>query len=157
VSWRLLHLSLAIAALGCTKRSDAPEVHEDLSELSTYLRVPKGVESARWLIRGFPSTARGLPKQDGIPARGLAYLLTAPGFWIKEGAVLGSGTAVDRKFIETDARALFPAALVSSGGASGGWLELSCTSLAIGTLSAGARVTEALRCGDGLVVSFNIK
>jgi hypothetical protein len=154
---RLVHLGIAIAILGCARQSDSPEVHEDLQELSRYVKVPAGVKSVRWLVRGFPSTARSVPKQDGIPATGLAYLAATADFWTSESAALAPGDAVGRRFIETDARALFPAALVTSGSSSNGWLELKCTHLSIATLSAKARVTDALRCGDGIVVSFNIR
>lgn len=142
---------------GCSKRTNAPEVSEDPAKLKALIGVPKGVTSVRWLVHGFPSNGRSLPGQGEFPsAMGLAYLETTPAFWTDEGYLLSPGNTVARKFIEERANALFPKALLATGSASGGWLELSCVRLAQDAFGPQERVSEALRCGTGLVVSFKV-
>lgn len=142
-----------LVSVACGRSSSGPEVHVDLAELEKLVLVPKGVTSVRWIVLGPISTSR-VPGPGDLPRTGLAYLETRPNFWAEEGYRFSPGDTVSRKFQTKHAEALFPEAFVKGGSESGGWLEVRCVRLASEVFAPSPRVSEALRCGSGIVLSF---
>ena len=132
-----------------------PEVNQNLAKLTTLIRVPKGVTATRWLVRRFSPGSRLVPGPgDFSPTMVLAYLETAPNFWRDEGFMLSPGNSVERAFALKEARAIFPASLQRRGSTSAESLRLNCVRLAPEAFAPIEKMGEALRCGDGIVVSF---
>lgn len=151
---------LAFAVLsGCDTAvsPSEPEVNQDLAKLRTLIRVPRGVTATRWLVRRFPTGSRLVPGPgDFPPTMVLAYLETTPNFWRDEGFMLSPGNTVERAFVIKEAKAIFPASLQRMGSASGESLRLNCVWLAPEAFAPIEKMGEALRCGDGIVVSFKL-
>jgi hypothetical protein len=148
---------LALAPVTCRAHpSSGPEVGTDLAKLKTQIKVPNGVSSARWLVRRFPSSWVPGPNDRPGPIA-VAFLETRPRFWSDQGYLFSPGATVTRGFFLGEAKALFPAALIASGTVRDGQLEIDCVRLAPEVFGEYRRIGMALRCGDGIVVSFQVR
>lgn len=158
-AFRFLWLLLLVLMSGCeldatpsSGGSTPPSAQTDLAKLRTVLRLPEGIERARFVVK--PLRLEGSRLVPGPTDTLLLVWLQPSAAALANQAAFSGRVASPFKLELADAEALLPKEWIGLGKRHGGWLELTCQALDSDFGTAGHQQTHLVRCGDSILGRF---
>lgn len=158
-AFRVLSLSLLVLTSGCELEATPSSggsrplsAQTDLAKLRTVLRLPEGIERARFLVK--PLRPQGSRLVPGPTDTLLLVWLQPSAAALSDQAAFLVGAPSQFKLELADAEALLPTEWIARAQRRGDWLEVTCHALDADFGTAGHQQTHLVRCGEAILGRF---